>query len=1264
MATSSVTTKGLNQEGMEQGSFPALHCSAGQRLGDSRSTAPSSSSSRGHSADDLAAGGTKVRKSHEAPLQLRSPVPGYDTVNELAAAAPKDTSAKSAGSPSGGRRRRSPSGDVTAAGAGSESGTVSPPSSSGGRSTSLENLVSKAEVASDGTLKWNSVYCKHFLFGRCARRRCRFLHGDAEVVQQQRRLLEMATAAAAAVASTTGTGHNDDSATKNGGATNSRPSRDRKAPASGTGGGGAVLVRNEDRREDANEQGSRFFGSHAGGTPHQHQRRGSHGGFSAMGPTPPNRFVHYQPVGRSMNGPIHAEVENQRKQGSPNGSGHRGPPGVSGHSSFVPFYSSGAHAGAPIPSSSPLGAFLSSSSVFPQGRGAALGDSSNGNPNFYSSQAYLRNGQNASWSVPSSVPPPPSSAPALPYASSGSLYGMRPAGEQADDMRRPPTACRNSMQGSHPPRRELDFAQAMAFAAAEQLTRNEENFAAAKAASAAAQLLAAQIESSQMTHGDGARLAVQCQGGFPYGAGTIPFQGVFAGSPATAPTELRFVQAAESLAERYNLPFVTVYLPGQGYIIQFIEGAGCGKADDGINGMHPDLMDSDVLGKFTEDTHGCASQGSAQLVPADFIRGICQDSGQGNDTKSGIALSAKPAAESGEQADLAGENAVGLSANSPATTRSWLDVLKHSPCKAAAGEKKADRASSAGPTENKPVPPSSSNFLGVLDGLREVPSPATEEGSSGSPSLSSSVAPQEDEKSTTSTGWPSLTRGLGQEDRAKDSADGEQAGERPRPLSPRGPREPHVFSRSLGAAGGWPRGDAGLAESGFGGPAVSQQAHNALCGHGAAVDLCRYIAATEGQGESLSPAPHSTRSLSMVLPSHGHNSPRSCHTFFPSTSFANPNQVPDARPMKAEAKRPQFSAAEGSAGFTPCPSLPSTGLLRTDKEGLVSEGFFRFPDFPRQSASRQQEDLQKLNAGKGDSSLASSLFSNPGTTSQQDSLLSRVSGTYAAPQQLPYQAGGDHPPLSLQQQMAVALSQARTTTGGPNTFSSASLPWLVSDLAASTTEGGCSGLGDAAGELSVFSLSTRAAKGADALGLSRCGRLNGDNVEGIGTGLFAAEDEAALALSQDTSGLLHHVPASTGAGLKTKSSARRLSAGWFAAAFQNRGVPDVRPLLDDFSEKAGRVGRDDGDDKLSKVETHFTLKGLDSRRSSGPTCNQNMSGLFRDVPLSPTAALIASIWQKAGIEEDDEIPANAAPQPRAEHPQLGVSTDSQILSSF
>ncbi|CBZ49733.1 putative zinc finger (CCCH type) protein [Neospora caninum Liverpool] len=1260
MDVTSISGDGFGPGKAEKGSFPSLHRYSVQPLGDSRSTAPSSSSSRGQSADDRRATCVNARNGPDADVQFSTPCSG--SLNEIVAQSPKNAIAKKTVSPlcsdgvaelktrmdrailvdktnekgvgskaqsgdftgetASPFRSSSPSTEELTVAAVSDEGTVSPPNGTEGPSASAENATS-AEGSGDGALKWDRAYCKHFLFGRCARRRCRFLHGDAEVVQQQRRLLEMDTAAAAAA---NGSTQSEESSTRNAGAANPRQTRERKAGQNPSG-GGAVLVRNDDRRDDSNKLTNRFFASH-GGNSNQPQRRGSQGQYTPMGVPPPCRFGNYQQPNRSLNGIASQEGENRCKQ-IPGTGVHRCPPGVPGQAPYVPFFYSntGPNGGTnPVRSPSPPGTYLTSP-MFAYG-GPSNSDASGGNGSFVpSSQTYFGNGQGAAPWVPATpVPPPPAAAPS-PFMPQ-TLYGS--GAPSPDPARRPPPPSASQFlvaDNSTPLRSDLDFALALASAAAEQLSRSEEKFSAAKVASVAAQELAAQLQaSSAQRRQDGANASAS---GFPWPkglAGATP-PGGFQGSPASPPSDLRFVQAAESLAERCHIPFVSIYLPGQGYVIQFVEGVAGTNSPNGSAERLSALADR----QGGNSGYGAKPEGSTQathLASKEFPGGGLEKAQVNNAQTSAASASAT------DSGDLAGKREKPLAGNPlVSTTRSWLDVLKapaaSGPCKPKGGEKKSDHTAAVGSGDRKTTH-ASGNPLSLFDALQDMSRPVPPAGDS----AHAVVAPPEE--ASTSSGWPSLTH-VQRQDGAQSLESGETR-QTNAPLERDTQLLPNVGTDV------WARSGAPLVDTGVVHP--SQQVQTVLSGRPQEPALGvgrRLISATESRQAGLrqNRQPGTSAALSAQGPSH----PHAC---IPAATFSSLNQVPEDRDLNGR----KGLGAAGSGCFSP--SFSSAGLfLGADKEATDSLR----PDFLRLGAIRR-EDLQKREAGRGDGCVASSPFLNSGAPSLQDTLLSKLSGS-CAPAPLPFQAHGDLPSLSLQQQMAAALSQAHTTTGGANTFSSGSFPWLVSDFAASTTECGFAGVSESAGDLGVFS--GRGTKVGDVSGVGRP-RPTGDGCEGAQGEVFSGhEGVCALSASHDA-GLLRSDRSGSKLGLKPKSPPRKLS-GWIASAFQNRVGSDPRFFLDDFAEELGRgFDHEEDDDKLSKMDTHFTLKSLDSRRNSSPGGAGKTAGLFHgDMSLSPTAALIASIWQKAGID-DDEIHETLGAEESQPAPR--VNKDGKILSSF
>ncbi|KEP61242.1 UNVERIFIED_CONTAM: hypothetical protein HHA_295620 [Hammondia hammondi] len=1228
----------LSQGGVEKTSLPSLHRYSTQPLGDSRSTAPSSSSSRGHSADDCRANAAKTPRSSDAEIVFRS-ITGSGSLNTFVTQSPKNTPSDNSVSPQrsegdvadlktrGDRAvlvnktdkgaaaqtgdvyagdasspflSSSPStGDLTVA-AVSDEGTVSPPNGTENRTPGVENGAS-AEGSGEGELKWDRAYCKHFLFGRCARRRCRFLHGDAEVVQQQRRLLEMDTAAAGAAAAANGTAQPEDSRI----ATNQRQTRDRKTNSNAS--GGAVLVRNDDRRDEANKQGNRFFSSHNGNTSQPH-RRGSHGTYTPVGVSAPCRYVHYQQPNRSMNNLSNQEVENRCKPIP--GNVHRGPPGAPGQAPYgVPFfYGNGSNGSSnPIRSPSPPRTYLTSPPMFGLS-GSPNADGSGGNANFVSSQTFYGTGQGgAPWAPATSVPPPPASAPSPPFMPGPqALYGS--GGPLSDSARRPPPPIDKQLPTGAEKnvhlRNELDFALALASAAAEELMRSEEKFSAAKVASAAAQQLAAQVGASasqgrQEAHGGA---------GLPWPTGQAP-PGGFAGAPATPPSDLRFVQAAESLAERCNIPFVSVYLPGQGYIIQFVEGVPGTSATNRASGLAERLLGGNFGGcnSKPDDTN------PATQLPKEFPAGPLEK-GQGA-AKTGATASGTeagdPVAGKGEKAPLV-KPPVSM-------TRSWLEVLKQAPgagssCKTAkSGEKKGAHVPAVGAGDAK-AKHTSANLLGLFETLQEMALAPPDH--AGEASHVAGGAPKEE--AGASTGWPSLTNAhrLGTQNL-------EEGGEMRQTKPPLDSRDSQLLPNFGGDL--WTR-NAPL--EGGGAVHLTEPMQTVLCGRPQEALGVRRGLGPEGQQAGL----RQGRQASMSALSSQASSPPT-HTCGLSVSFANFRQVPEDRELKC----PKGLGTVGGACFTP--SLAGGLFLGSDKNSVGPESYLRSPDFLRLN-ERPRDDLQKREAARGD--VSPSLFLNAGAPLQNT--LSKVA---CAPAQ-PFQSL-EHPSLSLQQQMAAALSQAQTTTGGANTFSSGSFPWLISDFASSTTECGYSGLCESAADLTGFPAAGRGGKAGDAPGLVvRAGD------EGAHGDLFFEEARALSGL--DGGAVSLRCDRAKVGSLKPRSPPKKLS-GWFASAFQNRVGSDPRFFLDDFADELTR-GAGHEEDKLSKMDTHFTLKSLDSRRNSSLGDGRDSTGMFQgDMPLSPTAALIASIWQKAGVDDDDLESLEA-------HHGRGVNEEAKVLSSF
>nr|PIL97892.1 putative zinc finger protein [Toxoplasma gondii COUG] len=1226
-----------SQGGVEKTSLPSLHRYSTQPLGDSRSTAPSSSSSRGHSADDCRVNAAKTAKSSDAEIVFRS-IPGSGPLNTFVTQSPKNTPSGNSVSPQrteGGvadlktRGDRavlvnktdkgaaaqtgdvyagdasspflssSPStGDLTVA-AVSDEGTVSPPNGTESRTPGVEN-GSSAEGSGEGELKWDRAYCKHFLFGRCARRRCRFLHGDAEVVQQQRRLLEMDTAATAAAAGANGTTQSEDSRI----ATSQRQTRDRKTNSNAS--GGAVLVRNDDRRDEANKQGNRFFSSHNGNTSQPH-RRGSLGTYTPVGISAPCRYVHYQQPNRNMNHMSNQEAENRCKPIP--GNVHRGPPGAPGQAPYgVPFFYGNSSNGSsnPVRSPSPPRTYLTSPPMSGPS-GSLNADGSGGSANFVSSQTFYGTGQGgAPWAPATSVPPPPASTPSPPFMPGPqTLYGT--GGPLSDSVRRPlppigkqfPTGAEKNVHL----RNELDFALALASAAAEELMRSEEKFSAAKAASAAAQQLAAQVGASAS---QGRQEAHGCAG-FSCLTGQAP-PGGFAGAPATPPSDLRFVQAAESLAERCNIPFVSVYLPGQGYIIQFVEGVAGTIATNRASGLAERRSGNFAGCKSKSEGANPAPQHSKEFPagPLEKGQGAAKTGAIASGTETGDPLAAKV-----EKAPLV-KPPVSM-------TRSWLEVLKQAPgagssCKTAKNSDKGDHAPAVGAGDAKATKHASANLLGLFEPLQEMALSPPDHASEASHAAGD--APKDEVGAN--TGWPSLTNA-----HRPGAQNLEEGGETRQTKSPLDTRDSQLLPNFGGDL--WTR-NAPL-ESG-GAIHLTQPMQTVFCGRPQeALGLRRGLGA-EGQQADLRQGRQSSLS---ALSSQASSPPT--HTCSPSVSFANFSQVPEDRELKC----PKGLGTVGAPCFMP--SLSGALFRGSDKESVGPEGCLRSSDFLRLN-DRPLDDPQKREAARGD--VSPSLFLNAGAPLQNT--LSKLACGSAQPFQ-----NLDHPSLSLQQQMAAALSQAHTTTGGANTFSSGSFPWLISDFAASTTECGYSGLGESASDLTGCPAAGRGGKAGETPGLVvRAGD------EGTHGDLFFEEAHAHSGL--DGGAVSLRCDRAKVGGLKPRSPPKKLS-GWFASAFQNRVGSDPRFFLDDFAEELAR-GAGHEEDKLSKMDTHFTLKSLDSRRNSGPGDGRDSTGMFQgDMSLSPTAALIASIWQKAGVDDDD-LESLEAQQ------GCGVNQEAKVLSSF
>ncbi|PHJ24229.1 zinc finger protein [Cystoisospora suis] len=521
----------------------------GGALGDSRSTVASASpsddefASSGKTSSETASLTSETVATLSSPgmaMMITSPLP--TNAHKAAAFTPSSATALVVAS------KQSPAED-------SEGETTGLTSSTGGSNSvtsSLENLTSPAEITSDGTLKWNSVYCKHFLFGRCARRRCRFLHGDAEVVQEQRRLLELATAAAAAAANeNNGSGGVTETSREikymstplknNNSPGGNRMNRPGKGGGASAAGGGTMLIRREEKLDFSGQPNHHNIGN--GRVTYAPQRRGS------FGAAPSCKYFNYPPP---CNRPD--SISTTPMYGNNNDGDRRR---IMNHQSRV-----GGGGGGPNNN------MWQNNNSCPSPPPGHYHGSPHRSSNFLYSSDY--NDCMSSWTT--NVPPPPASDPcSVPSFMRSSQRGApnmsMPPPRQPQDLRGTDYQLRllpggfnsqplNGMSSSNTQQfgqeREATISSSLC---TNPLRTERPNLASASAAAASAAAQAAE------------QLAAQ-------GRGQSVQSGNRQAKTATITSDIRFVQAAESLSERYNMPFVSVYLPGQGYVLQFIETGG------------------------------------------------------------------------------------------------------------------------------------------------------------------------------------------------------------------------------------------------------------------------------------------------------------------------------------------------------------------------------------------------------------------------------------------------------------------------------------------------------------------------------------------------------------------------------------------------------------------------------------------------------------------------------------------------------------------
>ncbi|KAL8426031.1 hypothetical protein Efla_001949 [Eimeria flavescens] len=381
----------------------------------------------------------------------------------------------------------------------------------------LEGAPDKGEAnaALEGT-QWNSLLCKHFLFGRCARKRCRFLHADCG---GQEAAAGVAAASAAAAAA----------ATASAGAAAQSPLVLRPHEA-------AQQQRQQPGHPDAAKPSPLQGASCSGSRSPEEASAGSNASSSTRQQQQQQRQQRQHQRQNRQQQRAQQQQQQQQQHQSFRGRGAVLLSGFNSKAQLQPSAAGALHARLPPPG--PLCVYPEGS-LYPASAGAA--EAAGGTPpGAAAAAASIAGGQQQQWFPSASWPG---------FVKPGfQVAGSSSAATAAATTAATAGAALWGPRGGPQNARLVDGAPLGRSCAGGLLRPGPSSSAAATAASGAAAVCPAEAGAS---------------------IGGGPGASIGGGPPGPLLRDLRGVKAAESLADRFQVPFVCVYFPSCGYLIHF-----------------------------------------------------------------------------------------------------------------------------------------------------------------------------------------------------------------------------------------------------------------------------------------------------------------------------------------------------------------------------------------------------------------------------------------------------------------------------------------------------------------------------------------------------------------------------------------------------------------------------------------------------------------------------------------------------------------------